>query len=109
MFFAQHVGTDEFGNKYYISKCKNHKGQNKRSVIYKGIAEPSKIPPMWHAWIHYMTNEIPEQNAKKYKWIRSHKPNLTGTEQAYYPPGHPLGGGKRKKAVGDYQSWNPHN
>lgn len=107
--FTENVGQDEFGNQYYLSKFKNFKGQNKRSVIYKGIAEPSKIPPMWHAWIHFLTNDVPNSDYRKYRWNKTHKPNLTGTQGAYYPPGHPLAEGKRKKAIGDYQAWNPHN
>ena len=32
---------------------------------------------------------------------------LTGTDQAYRPPGHTLKGGRRAKATGDYEPWTP--
>ena len=32
---------------------------------------------------------------------------MTGTENAYLPPGHTLEGGKRAKATGDYEAWRP--
>jgi len=34
-------------------------------------------------------------------------PNLTGTAEAYRPPGHVLAGGQRDKATGDYEPWKP--
>ena len=38
------------------------------------------------SWIHFTSNKI-EKNHKldKYEWQKPHKPNLTGTESAYYP------------------------
>ena len=33
--------------------------------------------------------------------------NLTGTGQAYRPPGHTLKGGQRTKGTGDYEPWIP--
>ncbi len=97
--FGEKVGDDQFGNSYY------RKGK-KRWVIYKGMAEASKVPPDWHGWLHYSTNEIPANSGKKiYQWEQPHEMNLTGTKHAYMPPGHGLKGGKRKKATGDYTSW----
>ena len=34
-------------------------------------------------------------------------PNLTGTNEAYRPPGHVLVGGKRQPATADYEPWRP--
>ena len=33
--------------------------------------------------------------------------NMTGTNQAYRPPGHVLESGQRDKAYGDYKAWTP--
>lgn len=91
--FSKNIGKDSFGNRYYISG-------NKRRIIYKGLAEPSKIPPMWHAWLHYLTNELPNDNLNKnYQWQKHHTPNLTGTKLAYQPI--------RKIVSSDYQPWKP--
>lgn len=112
--FGKFVGKDAFGNKYYRSGKREGKGVGKpnverRWVIYKGIAEPSKIPPYWHGWLHYIVDEAPslEQMEKSYDWEKDHIPNLTGTDNAYYPSGHISKGGKRDKATGDYNAWVP--
>ncbi|NDF12322.1 MAG: NADH:ubiquinone oxidoreductase subunit NDUFA12 [Proteobacteria bacterium] len=108
------VGSDEFGNRYYrnrggAGRFVGNKGHERRWVVYKGAAEPSTIPPYWHGWLHYSTNEIPTEQDKipAYKWEKKHQPNLTGTNNAYLPDGHPLKGGRRAKATGDYKAWNP--
>jgi NADH:ubiquinone oxidoreductase subunit len=108
LFTGKFVGRDEFGNSYYQRRnSKRNFGRNERWVIYKGIPEASKIPPQWFSWMHYQTNEPPASNSKKYNWEKSHKPNLTGTEGAYYPKGHSLAEGQRQKATGDYEPWRP--
>ena len=56
LFIGKLVGKDEFGNKYYS----NSKG--KRWVIYANRVEASKIPPEWHLWIHFLTNNKPSNN-----------------------------------------------
>jgi NADH:ubiquinone oxidoreductase subunit len=99
------VGEDQFGNKYYLEKGKDSEGKHRRTVVYKGIPEASKIPPLWHGWMHYTSDEIPD-NAKinKYNWQKAFMPNLTGTKYAYEPVS---SGQERAKATGDYVAWNP--
>ena len=97
------VGTDEFGNRYFEDR-KLTDGKRKRWVVYNGRAEASKVPASWHGWLHYTTDKV---LTDKYDWQKSHIPNLTGTENAYLPAGHPKKGGVRKKATGDYEAWNP--
>lgn len=113
-FFGKKVGEDKFGNKYYCSSKSEGKkvgryNKERRWVIYNGKAEASKIPPYWHGWIHYNTDEIPaEKDMKKaYSWQQEHLPNLTGTNLSYLPNGHKNNGGIRDKATGDYIPWNP--
>ncbi len=109
------VGEDQFGNKYYRSKKKEegyHIGRGKterRWVIYNGSEEPSKVPPEWHGWLHYVNDKAPKSGAikPKYDWQKPHIPNMTGTGGAYLPKGHAKKGGKRNKALGDYQAWDP--
>ena len=75
------VGQDSFGNKYYENKKKGE-----RWVIYANEIDASKIPVEWYSWIHHTPNKIQnEHDLKKYSWQKPHKPNLTGTKEAYYP------------------------
>ena len=91
------IGSDEFGNKYYF----NSKG--KRWVIYKNSVESSKIPPEWHRWIHFITNDKPSDNIKKFKWQKKHEENLTGSIKAYKPEGSLAN--KSKKNMKKYETW----
>ncbi len=110
MLFGELVGEDDFGNRYYRSRVRGFglRREEKRWVVYKGLAEPSKVPPEWHGWLHYTENEIPTSKTnRRYRWQRNHVPNLTGTVYAYYPSGHALKGGKRARQTADYVAWNP--
>ena len=104
--FGQLVGTDRFGNRYYRGKKALH-GRERRWVIYDGAPEASKVPPEWHGWLHATQAEPPKSEAKKQRWEKEHRPNPTGTEAAYRPPGHVLVGGERAPASGDYEAWKP--
>jgi len=106
---ASRVGTDPYGNKYYRSKARKGYNHERRWVIYKGQPEASAVPPEWHGWLHHQTDAVPDANTQSFRrvWQKPHMPNLTGTNQAYRPPGHVLSGGKRDKATGDYEAWKP--
>ena len=95
------VGEDEFGNKYYRMR-----GSNRRWVAYAGAAEPSQIPPGWHAWMHYRVDEPPKPYQPR-EWQKAHQPNLTGTPEAYRPPGSILGPDPRTPGKPDYEAWQP--
>lgn len=94
------VGKDEYGNRYYENKI----GKKRRWVMYKGLAEPSKVPPEWHGWLHYTTDKI---LSKEHSWQKPYTPNATGTANAHFPAGHKKKGGVRDKATGDYEAWEP--
>jgi NADH:ubiquinone oxidoreductase subunit len=106
---GQRVGEDSLGNVYYRAKARSGYKRERRWVMYNGEPEASKVPPEWHGWLHYQTDVVPDSEAQSFRrpWQKPHKPNLTGTDQAYRPPGHLLKGGKRDKATGDYQPWTP--
>ena len=40
-------------------------------------------------------------------WQQPHRPNMTGTADAYRPAGSILASGARPKATGDYKPWKP--
>lgn len=109
MFFGEKVGEDEFGNRYYRSRRHKHHNREQRWVVYRGLAEGSKVPAEWHAWLHH-TVEQPltgESAGTRWDWQKPHLPNLTGTAHAYRPQGHDLQGGHRAAATGDYEAWKP--
>ncbi|MCH8240277.1 MAG: NADH:ubiquinone oxidoreductase subunit NDUFA12, partial [Proteobacteria bacterium] len=48
-----------------------------------------------------------EQNYSPRSWQVSHRPNMTGTPDAYRPRGSTLVAGGRPPATGDYEPWRP--
>ena|SRR6266850_2637294 len=100
------VGTDRYGNRYFRGKRLLH-NRERRWVIYNGEPEASKVPAEWHGWLHGSPVPPPTGNEPHRPWQKEHEPNLTGTTQAYRPPGHVLEGGHRAKASGDYEPWVP--
>jgi NADH:ubiquinone oxidoreductase subunit len=109
--YGQLVGEDQFGNRYYRArggKIDPTLGFERRWVIYNGDAEPSKIPPEWHGWMHHIVDVPPHEAAQvRREWEKPHRPNLTGTPAAYRPPGSTLRAGARPPATGDYKAWVP--
>lgn len=105
---GQPVGSDAFGNTYYRQKGARKGRREKRWVLYKGKAEPSKVPAEWHGWLHHTHDKPPtERTVAHHAWEKPHQPNLTGTPGAYVPPGHLLRGAKRDASTSDYEAWNP--
>jgi NADH:ubiquinone oxidoreductase subunit len=109
--FGEFVGADEFGNRYYRrsgGKIDPTLGFERRWVIYNGYAEPSTVPPSWHGWLHHTVDTPPTQEAYTARdWQKPHRPNMTGTPDAYRPTGSTLSIGKRPRATGDYRPWHP--
>jgi NADH:ubiquinone oxidoreductase subunit len=104
------VGTDDYGNRYFEcrSSRESYDSRRRRYVLYRGYAEPSKVPSDWHGWLHYTFDEPPTRAPlKRQKWETDHLPNLTGTLYAWRPRGAIGRAGPRAVAKGDYQSWTP--
>jgi len=77
-------------------------------VTYTDLADPSKVPPEWHGWLHYTVDTPPTEEKYTAKpWQKPHRPNMTGTPAAYRPAGSILGAGQRPRATGDYKPWQP--
>lgn len=81
----QHIGTDSFGNAYYEKPSKASLRKTRRFVLYKGPIEASCVPPLWHAWLHFMIQDPPSSHEKSAFWQKNPSPNLTGTLFAYFP------------------------
>jgi len=105
---GKRVGVDAYGNTYYTGKPRAGTDKDRRWVIYREEPEASLIPPEWHGWLHYQTDVLPETTPRNRKsWQKPHRPNLTATDKAYFPPGDKRGGGRRDSATGDYVAWQP--
>ncbi|MEJ0009779.1 MAG: NADH:ubiquinone oxidoreductase subunit NDUFA12 [Alphaproteobacteria bacterium] len=105
--YGRYVGRDEFGNRYYEARrARNTFEPKRRWVIYRGQAEPSKVPASWHGWLHY-TLARPLEKPRQYNWQKEHLPNLTGTSARYVPQGHITKGKGRAPATADYEPWKP--
>ncbi len=107
--FGVRVGEDEFGNVYYRKPGIDPVLLfERRWVIYAGESEGSMTPPGWYGWLHHTTDTPP--SAETYiprEWQKPYIPNMTGTPDAYRPPGSTLKSGHRPSTGGDYGSWSP--
>lgn len=96
------VGEDQFGNRYYREKA-----GKRRWVIYKDEPEASKVPPEWHAWLHYTIEDAPTGPRQPIAWEKPHVENLSGSPAAYHPSGSLVEQAHRPSATGDYEAWRP--
>jgi NADH:ubiquinone oxidoreductase subunit len=116
---GEHVGTDFAGNTYFRARPKgkgasvgrpngSYTSREKRWVIYNGANDASRVPAEWHGWLHGTYDDVPESHLPPPKvWEADYTPNATGTARAYFPQGSLERGGKRARAVGDYEAWVP--
>lgn len=101
--FGTLVGEDDEGNRFY-----RNADDSRRWVIYNGLAEASRVSPDWHGWLHHTWDKPPTEEALTRKvWEKDHKPNFTGTDLAYRPPGSVLRADTRPRVAGDYEAWQP--
>ena len=102
------IGSDEYGNQYYEDRKPSVSGRHRRYVIYKGLAEPSKVPADWHGWLHHTFEHPPTvEPLSRRSWEIDHSPNMTGTPYAEKPTGSLSNRGVRQKADSDYEAWDP--
>ena len=101
-FFAQEIGQDEYGNKYYAEQNNSpiNNYRERRWVIYDGEIEASKVPQRWNAWLHHVTKEKPTNYVRKEKWMKKHLPNSRRIINLDI---------EKKYSKKNYQSWNPNN
>lgn len=102
------IGTDDEGNRYFEERRPSIDGRKRRYVLYKGLAEPSRVSPDWHGWLHHAFDEPPTKAPlPRRPWEKPHVPNLTGTPGAWRPSGSLARSGDRPHATGDYEAWSP--
>ena len=98
---GQFVGEDDQGNRYYQTK-----GGVRRWVIYNGLAEASRIPPGWHGWMHFRSDEPPGAYAAR-EWEKTHLANQTGSAGAYSPAGSIFRPKPTTPGDAGYEPWTP--
>lgn len=104
---GEFVGTDQFGNRYYRAPSAVPDSiPEHRWVIYAGQSEASQVPPRWHGWIHHRVDTVPAEE-KAWPWQKPYVPNMTGTVDAYHPPGSIAAGHLPVKPAASYQAWKP--
>ncbi len=99
LIFFRSMGSDRYGNTYYEHRFKrNHSNKRRRICIYYGVPESSKVPPLWHAWLHYSTDDAPVDESP-FNWQKTHMPNLQGSSLAYSY--------KKQNTRYPYKAWKP--
>jgi NADH:ubiquinone oxidoreductase subunit len=103
------VGSDDLGNRYYAGRSNDGPlGRQRRWVLYRDLADASKVPPEWHGWLHHTVDTLPtDETYTPRPWQKPHRPNPTGTAAAERPAGSILANGQRQPTGGDYQPWRP--
>lgn len=106
---GKRVGEDELGNTYYEQvRGASPFGSPRRWVIYPKLSDGSQVPPEWYSWLHHTVKDPPSENDRKARsWQKPHKMNMTGTSEAYRPPGSILTPETRPTVTGDYSAWKP--
>lgn len=100
------VGTDDYGNEFYVSDDPVDIHLRTRWVEYKETKfwDVSQIEPGWHYWLGYGTDTLPtkvqgdEKTVRAYEIAPVHSVNLTGTTGAYVP---------YNTAKPKFQAWEP--
>ena len=104
--FGEPVGQDKLGNRYFRRNY-GSKLREKRWVIYHGEPDGSGVTPEWQGWLTHTSKLPPTQDPPVVrKWMIEHKPNASGTPQAYKPPGSSLKG-HSEISDGGYDPWIP--
>ena len=115
--YGELVGEDGFGNRYFHERRAPERRRRRRWVLYKGAPEASAVPAEWNAWLQHRADAPPTDEAPARPWHKPHVANLTGTADAYRPPGDLAGGARgsgerasdeRARGVGaPYRAWRP--
>ena len=107
LFTSRHgerVGEDADGNVYY-----RNADDSRRWVIYAEESEASNVSGEWYGWMHHTFDEPPtEAPLNAWSWQKERLPNLTGTDDAYRPPGSLVAVGQEAtSAEKPYTAWVP--
>lgn len=106
---GEQVGEDQYGNRYFRHATATGRWRDEgRWVVFSRLDEPTEVPPGWVGWLHKRFEKPPsERPLPAPSWEKERLPIMTGTDQAYRPPGALQKGGQRAPATGDYEAWTP--
>lgn len=96
------VGSDRYGNRYFEMVDAGAAGSSSAGLassplpfyrcryveLANGTDEASKVPPEWHGWLHYTSDDAPSREPAAYPlppWAVPHTQNLTGGPLRYVP------------------------
>ena len=82
------IGEDRQGNKYYENETYFMGRSRFVEFPYKGRNQfdASQIPPEWHRWMQYMTDEPPSTHPpEERKFHLDHQINHSGSSKQYVP------------------------
>ena len=101
------VGKDDIGNRYYVQrKGVGPLGVPRRWVIYKNLAEASKVPPEWHGWMHYTGRYAADRGELRAAAVAEAAPHEhDGHARGLPSAGSILAAACGPKATGDYKPW----
>ncbi|GGJ29492.1 NADH-ubiquinone oxidoreductase subunit NDUFA12 family protein [Neoroseomonas lacus] len=103
---SRRIGQDSTGNTYWMARSRRDTyGRPMRRITYAGAPDPTTVPPEWWGWLHHTTDSPMDMNAPRKPWQKPHLPNLTGSAEAWHPPGMAAPG--RPQVAGDYEAWTP--
>ncbi|KAI4103091.1 MAG: hypothetical protein L6R37_004045 [Teloschistes peruensis] len=83
-----YIATDRYGNKYY-ENLEDELPLRTRWVDYKQHEySPCQIEPGWHAWMSYLVDKPPTEDAllrtgQRVWELPEHRPNLTASRAAF--------------------------
>ena len=99
---SRQIGRDRFGNTYWEARSRRDSyGRPLRRVLYAQEAQASAVPAEWWGWMHYTTEQPLAEDAPRRPWQKEHRPNMTGTAEAWRPVNAAASRG------GDYEAWTP--
>ncbi|WWD19020.1 hypothetical protein CI109_103477 [Kwoniella shandongensis] len=89
--FGRHVGTDQFGNRYFENLNPNEEipGRHRWIDFSQDDFNASQVPPEWHSWLSHIRHLPPSEDPIVKQWTPTWKApfveNMTGTRGAYKP------------------------
>jgi NADH:ubiquinone oxidoreductase subunit len=101
-FTSRKVGQDRFGNSYWEARSRRDSyGRAMRRVLFAKEVQASAVPAEWWGWLHHTTVQPLPEDAPRHAWQKEHRPNMTGTAEAWRPASTSANRGC------DYEAWTP--
>ena len=99
---SRQIGKDRLGNTYWEARGRRDSyGRPMRRVLFAKEAQASAVPAEWWGWLHHTTEQPLPEDAPRRAWQKEHRPNMTGTPEAWRPVN------PAAQRGGDYEAWAP--